>query len=150
MEFYRKYIITEVLKRDIGPKKLVMINGVTIDTSSTIFQLEPEHSLGEKGLEIGDIVDIGRDGIYYKKQYKDCESAIVMGRHERILYAFCAKYGNIQIQQDKYTTNPVITYAQRGDEILVQQTDKGRFEILTNKTIDKLRGEFLRNLQKQK
>lgn len=149
MEFYRKYIITEVLKRDIGPKKLVMINGVTLDTTPSIFELEPRCSLGEEGLQIGDIIDIDIDssGIYYKKQYKDCESAIVMGRHERTLYAFCAKYGNIQIQQDKYSTNPVITCAQRGDEILVKKISDDNFEILTNKTVDKLRSDFL---QKQK
>jgi len=149
MKLNRKYIITEVLKRDVSPRDYVIINGIALDTSS-LFRLEPKNSLGEKGLEVGDIVDLGSDGIYYKKQYKDCEFAIVMGNDEKTVYAFCAKYGDIQIQLPKYTDYKDYSYTQRGDEILVQQTDKGRFEILTNKTIDKLRGDFLRNLQKQK
>ena len=145
MRLNRKYIITEVLKKGVMPRDYVIINGVPLDTSIT-FCLGLKNSLGEKGLEVGDIVDMGSDGIYHKKQHKDCESAIVVGRDEKTVYAFCAKYGDIIIDLlDKYSFNPIDT--QRGDEILIQKTSGGKFEILTNKTIDKLRSDFL---QRQK
>ena len=149
MELNRKYIITEVLRTGVGHNNYVVINGVAIATPS-IFRLIPNNSLGEEGLQVGDIIDIDCVGIYCKKQYKDCEPAMVMGQHENTVYAFCAKYGNIKIHIPEYTSDFDYLYTQRGDEILVQKTSDGKFEILTNKTIDKLRTNFLRNLQKQK
>jgi hypothetical protein len=145
-KYDRKYIITQISKEGIGKENRVMFNGIPIDNKSQ-FHTNLQDVIGEQGLKVGDIVYMDSEGICHKKQYKDCEPAIVMGHHANTIYAFCAKYGDITIKPDTYTLKSDYSFTQRGDEILVRKTHNDTYEILTNKTADKLRSDFL---QKQK
>ena len=144
-----KYIVTEVHTTD--NKTFAIFESVALDKQNPLDTHKPKTSVSSGDLKVGDIID----DKFLKKYYKDCEPAIVTGNHStntlNFVTAFCAKYGDIAIELkspfiNQGFPNPYI-YTQRGDEILVRKKSDNKFEIVTNKTIDKLRSDFL---QKQK
>ena len=110
----------------------------------------------------GDIVERANDNDYVIKQYHDCEPAIVtsanmingedINKSYKLVRAFCKEYGDIRLT---LRTNNPFFYTERGDEIMIRRYDGfegiSTYKIATNKTVDKMRAEFLqRQQQKQK
>ena len=160
----QKFIVTKIISKDkpFGLDKGCIFTGQELDTPFRISH-EIDFGIGTEKLKTGDILDYTDDGKYIKKQFNNCDPAIVTGMtygamrhqdggHSKIITAFSAKYGDIEIR----LSNPVIgglhtfIYTQRGDEILVRKNDEG-YEIVTNQTVDKLRSDWLiKNSQKTK
>ena len=102
-------------------------------------------------VSIGDIVDMDMStGKYSKISYSDCKPAIVIGAD--IIFAgtrivalkqivfFNKEFGQQSIileHKDRFF------YTKCGDEVLVSKNGDKNYEIITNKTVDKMRSDFL-------
>lgn len=160
----QKFIVTKIISKDqpFGPDKGCIFAGQVLDTPLRI-SYEIDFGIGPEKLNPGDILDYTSDGKYIKKQFDNCDPAIVTGmtysakrgtdgRLSKIITAFSAKYGDIEIHLPNHIIGGLHTfiYTQRGDEILVRKNDEG-YEIVTNQTVDKLRSDWLiKNSQKTK
>ena len=160
MAFNPKYMITEIIKQT---QERTEFNSVMLD-QEVYYPCPYLWYFGKPDLKVGDIID--KDG--NKIEHKNCEHAIVTGTFSKSEYnpafqefervkeftAFCAKYGDIKIkiQETNFEIPNIHTSIQRGDEILIRQTNtKPTFEIVANLTLDKLRSDFLKKQnEKQK
>ena len=143
-----KYIVTKI---DKAEENYTMFSGQPVECGpyGDIF------GMGEPGLKIGDIVVYKQNHpsayTFVKRDLSNCETAIVMNSETlngtRVIMAFCVKYGDIQIKlasknfSDYGFISPYF-YIKRGDEILVSKQGNN-FQIEANKTIDKLRTDFI-------
>lgn len=160
----QKFIVTEIKIENLDNKTI--FKGHEIDTHNIVgVSYAIDTGVGQKDLKVGDIVGYDDDNYTYaKKQFPNCEPAIVTGVTKKsgikFVMAFSAKYGDIEIELSNYTMpgggerlNP-FAYTQRGDEILVRQHQKEgiiTYKIVTNQTVDKMRsGWLIKNSQKIK
>ena len=100
---------------------------------------------------IGDIVDMDAvTGKYSKVSYSECKPAIVIGAD--IIFAGTSVVAIKQIMffNKEFGQQSIILqhkdrffYTKRGDEVLVGKKSDKNYEIITNKTVDKMRSDFL-------
>ena len=158
----QKFIVTKIISKDQPLDEGCLFAGQEIDT---LYRLrnEIDFGIGADKLTTGDILDFTNDGKYIKKQFNNCEPAIVTGMTygaaktpdgglSKIITAFSAKYGDIEIRLPNHIIGGLHTfiYTQRGDEILIRKNNE-EYEIVTNQTVDKMRSDWLiKNSQKTK